>query len=186
MPRKKVEKVISGEAKLKQKSGFRKMADNFVAEDMSKVKSYAIHDVLIPGIKEGIWNIFTNCLDIFLFGGSRRTNKNYRGEKISYIDYTNRYSKSSPATEDRFKPHSVYDYKDVTVNSYGEAQAVIDQLSAIIDQYGQASVADLYESVGVTHNFTDLKYGWNNLSTAEIRRVRDGYAIDLPRVRPLD
>ena len=184
--RKKVEKVISGEVKLKKKSEIRKLADNFMAEDMSKVKSYAIHDVLIPGIKEGIWNIFTNCLDIFLFGGTRRSGKSYRGDKISYIDYTNRYSKQSAPADDRFKPHSVYDYKEVTVSNYGEAQAVIDQLSAIIDQYGQASIADLYDSIGVTHNYTDLKYGWTNIASAEIRRVRDGYALDLPRVRPLD
>ena len=56
----------------------------------------------------------------------------------------------------------------------------------ILEKYGMVSVADLYDLVGVTGNYTDNKYGWTNLSNAEIVRVRDGYQIKLPRARVLD
>ena len=49
-----------------------------------------------------------------------------------------------------------------------------------------ATVADLYELVGVTGEYTDNKYGWDSLGSASVTRVRGGYLVDLPRTRLLD
>ena len=49
------------------------------------------------------------------------------------------------------------------------------------------TVADLYDLVGLNHNFTDNKYGWTNLRNAQPVRDRDGYYIlKLPRAVPID
>ena len=47
------------------------------------------------------------------------------------------------------------------------------------------SVADLNDIIGVTGSYTDNKYGWYDLSSAQITRDKSGYALKLPRVRPL-
>lgn len=68
----------------------------------------------------------------------------------------------------------------------GEAEDVLMSLNELIDVYGKASVADLYDLVGISGRYTDVKYGWTNLMTASHTRVRDGYLLKLPRVMPLN
>ena len=58
-------------------------------------------------------------------------------------------------------------------------------MDEIIDMYGRVSVADLYDLVGITGNYTDNNYGWTNLASAEPIRVRDGYVIKLPKAMPI-
>ena len=55
---KKVEKVISGTAKVRKKTGARKVADAIISEDASNVGSYIVMDVLVPAIKDVISKIF--------------------------------------------------------------------------------------------------------------------------------
>ena len=59
-------------------------------------------------------------------------------------------------------------------------------LDELIETYGLVRVADLYDLVGITGNYTDNKYGWMNIRNAEIMRVRDGYMIKMPRAVPID
>lgn len=37
----------------------------------------------------------------------------------------------------------------------------------------------------ISCNYTDNKYGWTDLSSAQVERVRDGYVIRLPRATSL-
>ena len=53
-PPKKVEKVVSGIAKVQKKSGVQKFAGALVSDDMEKVKSYILEDVIIPALKDTI------------------------------------------------------------------------------------------------------------------------------------
>ena len=48
------------------------------------------------------------------------------------------------------------------------------------------SVADLYDLVGISGNYTDNKYGWTNLRNSDVQRVRDGYLLKLPKALPFD
>ena len=59
-------------------------------------------------------------------------------------------------------------------------------LEDMIDQYDIASVADLYDLVGIVGSYTDNKYGWTSVRSARIERVRDGYVIRMPKALPLD
>ena len=59
-------------------------------------------------------------------------------------------------------------------------------MDEIMEEYHIVRVADLYDLVGVTGDYTDNNYGWTNIRNAKIVRVRDGYKIDMPRALPLD
>ena len=58
----------------------------------------------------------------------------------------------------------------------------------LLDQYKLVSVADLYDLVGISGDYTDNKYGWTNLRNARVERLRyeDGYILKLPKALPLD
>ena len=59
-------------------------------------------------------------------------------------------------------------------------------MDEMISVYGIVSVADLYDLIGVTGNYTDNKYGWTDIRSASVVRVRDGYIVKMPKAMPLD
>ena len=78
------------------------------------------------------------------------------------------------------------DYDDIVLDKRDEAEDVLSRMDELISTYGMASVADLYELVGVTGNYTDNKYGWTDIRSASAIRVRDGYLLKLPKALPLN
>ena len=60
------------------------------------------------------------------------------------------------------------------------------RMDELISSYRVVSVADFYDLAGITPEYTDNKYGWTDIRSANIVRVRDGYMIKLPRAVPLD
>lgn len=70
--------------------------------------------------------------------------------------------------------------KDIVLASRSDAEEVLTQLRALLNDYGFVTVSDLYDLVGITSKITDNKYGWTDLKTAVIKGVRTGYLLDLP------
>lgn len=181
--KKKVEKVVSGNVKVKKKNGVTKFADNFISEDIHNVKSYVITDVLIPSIKRAISEMVTNGIDMILYGSTGVRSKRSSADRVSYRNYYDRRD------DDRYRDRvrtSPYSFDDIVLDSRGEAEEVLERMGELIDQYGIASVADLYDLVGVSGNYTDNKYGWTNIRNAEPIRVRDGYMLRLPKALPIN
>ena len=70
--------------------------------------------------------------------------------------------------------------------SRGEAEAALSKMDEVIDVYGTVSVADLYDMCDLTAPYTSNRYGWSNIQTAEVARLRDGgYVLKLPRALPI-
>ena len=172
-------------AKTKKKSEVKKFADVFIAEDITSVKDYIVNDVLIPAAKKAISDIITNGIDMILYGEAKgRDRRRDGGSRVSYTKY---YERDRDRDYDRGRARrSVYDYDDIILDTRGEAEDVLNRMDDLIDAYGMVSVADLYDLVGVSGNYTDNKYGWTNLRNAEVRRTRDGYLLKLPKALPFD
>ena len=181
--REKLEKIIKGTAKTK-KNEMRKLRDVFISEDAKSVKSYILMDVLVPAIKDAIEDIVTNGIRMVL-RGETSARKSSSASKISY----NRIY-DSKINNDRFardsSPSLRYSYDDIVLESRGEAEDVITRMEEIIEEYGFVRVADLYDLVGITGDYTDNKYGWTSIRSAEPVRVRNGYMLRLPRAVPLN
>lgn len=186
--KKKVEKVVTTTA-VKRKNGVRKFADSFISEDAANVKSYVVSEVLIPALKKAISDIVTDGIDMILYGSSGKSRQN--STKTSYISYRN-YSdprdKKYSYRETSRSTNAGYSYDDIILSTRSEAEEVILAMSELVETYGVASIADLYDLVGVSGNFTDNKYGWTkaNIRNAEVVRTRDGYLLKFPRARLID
>ena len=185
--KKKVEKVVTGKVKTKKKNEVQKFADVFLADDMKSVKNYIFVDVLVPSIKKAVADIVKNGIDILLYGeGSIGKRSNSTASKISYGRYFDDTS-TRTSTRTSTKLGIGYDFKDVILDSKGEAEEVMFRMDELIAAYGMVSVADLYDLVGITGNYTDNKYGWTDLRSAETVRLRDGgILLKLPKAIPLD
>lgn len=186
---KRVQKVVKTPVKTK-KNELRKFADIFISEDVSSVKSYIFMDVLVPAIKKAVYDIVTNGIDMFLYGGSGRGKGTSSGSKVNYRSYydqknNNNNSGGSRGSENS-KSRNGFEYDDIVFNNRGEAEAVKEQMQATIGRYGVVTVADLYDMVDLSAPFTSQKYGWMDVSGTEVMRVRDGYVLKLPRAVPID
>ena len=164
---KRCDKIVTGSVKTKKKSEVRKFTDVFISDDISKVKESVVFDILIPSFKKIISEVVTNGIDMILYGEMGHTKKSgVAASKVSYrnySDYSNERRSYRPATR------STYSYDEVILGSRGDAEAVLMRLEETIDDYGFASVGDLYDIVGVTGSYTD-----NN------------YVLRMPKVQPID
>ena len=178
---KKVEKVVTGKVITKKKSALSKIADEFISEDAKNVKSYILGEVLIPAIKKAVSDIVTDGIDMILYGGARKGGRRSSADRVSYRSYSD-YDRP----RDTRSTVSRRSYDDIILDSRGEAEEVLMRMDELMDTYGLVRVADLYDLVGITGDYTDNKYGWTNIRNAEIVRVREGYAIKMPRAIPID
>ena len=182
---KRVEKVVRGKVKT-QKNNKRKLADLFISEDAGNVKNYIFLDVIIPAVKKAIYDLVVGALDMSLYGGRGGGGRRSTADKVSYRDY-NSVSRRDTRSYESARTTSGYSYDDIILDSRGEAEEVLDKMFELLDTYQFVSVADLYDLVGITGNYTDNKYGWTNLRGAEPVRMRDGgYALKLPKAYPID
>lgn len=181
--RKKVDKVISGTAKVKKKSGLHKVSDIFISEDARNVKTHILTDVLVPVIRNTILDIIIDSATMIFKGESGRSRNRY--DRVSYSNYYDRNG-SRHSSASTVKARTEYSYDDITVETRGEADEVLFRMNELLDLYGVVTIADLNDLVGITGNYTDNKYGWTSLRHAEAVRVRDGYKLRLPRAIPID
>lgn len=182
---KRVQKVVKGPVKTKRNDA-RKFADIFISEDVGSVKNYIFMDVLVPAIKKAIYDIVTNGIDMFLYGGGGGGNRKSgsSGAKVSYRNFYEQ--KNSPPRHSESSSRSGFEYEDIVFSNRGEAEMVKQQMQDTISRYGVVTVADLYDMADLTAPFTSQKYGWMSVSNAEVKRERDGYVIKLPRAAALD
>lgn len=180
-------KVIKGKAVKKKKGLGKKFSETFLSEDRGTVGEYLIFDVLIPAAKDTLTDLVGKGLEMMLYGDARsspsRSRASGRGGYRSYSKYSETPRKKPQiSTRDR---RQLY-FDDVLLETRGDAERALDYLLDRIDAYDVATVADFYDAVEVTSDYTDSKYGWYDLGDAYVKRVRDGYTIVLPRAEYLD
>ena len=186
--KKKVDKVVSGSVKTKKKSSLSKFADTFIEEDKDTVVGYLLSEVLIPSFKKMVSDTIKTGIDKMLYGDAEVSRSNSPASKISYSKYYNdksSYNRSSSTTPVANR-RDTYEYNNIVLETRGDAEAVLMGMDDIIAKYEIVSVADLYDLVGIAGSYTDYKYGWTDIRSARIERVRDGYVIRMPKALPLD
>ena len=184
LPEKKIQQITTGKVRVKKKSEMSKFKDVFISVDVSNVKSYIFMDVLVPAVKKAISDIVRDGIDMILYGDTKRGNRSSNASYVSYRDYSNRDRRDDCRSGSLNR--SGYSYDDIILETRGEAEDVLTRMDELIETYGVVSVADMYDLVGKTCNYTDNKYGWKNIRTAEPIRVRDGYMLKLPKAGPID
>lgn len=190
--REKLQPIAKGKKVEKKPETFK---DMFKANS-SSIKEYIIMDILIPTTKRTISeivgsssDILVDTIDTILFGEKRSRSRRRSGSgRTSYYKYYD--DRDRDRGRDRERPARVrgYEFDDIILETRREAEEVLDRMEDLIDTYKIVSVADLYDLVGISGNYTDNKYGWSNLRSARVESLRygDGYILKLPKALPLD
>lgn len=180
---KKIEKVVDdGGVKVKRSLG-KKFSETFLAGDLNSVKEYLIMDILIPTIRDTMLDILHGSLDV-LFGSSPRRRSRDSGRK-TYVSYDG-ISRSSSRRErehnreERRSRKSGFDAEDYIFDKKTDAERVFNNMVDILEEYNAVTVTDFLDSIGKSTDYTLQNYGWTNLAEGKVKRVRDGYILDLP------
>lgn len=193
-PDKKIEAIPGIVAKERKKTLGQKFAEMFTGESAGNVWNYVLLDVLVPSAKNMASDALTSAVERFLFGDSRPRGRGVLGGGVGpgYTNY-NRMSTSSRDAHPRSDPRQMtqraraaHDFAEIVLETRGQAEEVLDRLTTIIEDYQVVTVNDLYDAVNISGNFTDAKWGWDNLAGTQIRHVREGWLLDLPRPIPLN
>lgn len=180
---KRAKQVVRGTVRPKKKNELVKFAETFIAEDVSNVGNYIWKDLIVPTIQKTIVNIVTDTANMVFLGKSGRTSAGNQssGSKVSYRSYYDEPKRAEiPKATNRF------DFEELEFSSRGEAEAVRVELSRIVNRYGYARVADMYDLAGLVPPVASYKYGWTDVSSADVRRWNDSYIVKLPSAMPID
>lgn len=177
-PEKKFEKVTTGKVATKEKNDIQKVASMFIAEDLKTVKDHILKDVAVPKLQDFFADLMIATINM-VFHGDDRPRNNYSGSyaqpnRVSYNQYSGRNNNQA-------RPAAAINYQDVIFSSRGDAEEVLSQMIDAISTYDCVSVADFYDLVGMTSNYTDNKYGWYDMRSAYVQAVNGGYIIRLPK-----
>ena len=198
--RKKMAPVVKGPV-IQQKPSFASKFKNSFLGDGGNVGEFVVYDILVPAFRNTLSDMGFGLIDMFL-GGGRSRDRGYDSRVVrdrgrSYVSY------NSPSDRDRRGGRGGRDSRDndrrdvdradrarhefgnIVYTSRGEAEEVLSHLVDLTIEYGEATVAAFYELSNIESNHTDNRYGWTTLRDAYTERVRNGYAIRFPQVRPL-
>lgn len=182
---KNVQKIVTGEVSTRKKSLGSRIAETFTGDDARSVGQYVLFEVVIPTVKQLMFDAFTQGFERSLFGESSRARGTTINGRASYTPY-NRVSKPEPQARTLSQQaRATHSFQEIVMQDRGEAELVVDHLAELVSQYGQATVSDFYGLVGVTGSFTDDKWGWTSMAGSRVRRVNGGYLIELPRTTDL-
>lgn len=191
-PKKKPEKIITGEVVQRKPSLAKRIIQNFTGDDVHSVGSYVLFEVAVPALKTMLSDAVSQGVERLMFGDSRPRSSN---RTVGYHNYS-RYAdkrptpgsstsappwRADPRTAPRPTTQANNAYNEIVLADRGDAEEVLDRLAAQIDEYDIASVSDLYDLVGLTSEFTDEKWGWTDIRGARVRRVPEGFLLELPR-----
>lgn len=185
---KEIRQISTNAARIRKKSPGRKFVESFIADDAKSIKDYILYDVILPAFKNTVVDAITNSVQMIFWGDTKRPSNTTRNGGRTYVSYGGYSSISSQNSRRPISDISRarHDFDDIILDSRGEAEEVLSQLVDLTIDYGRASVSDLYCMVGIQSNHIDRKWGWTDLSTAYVARVRDGYMIKLPKTVIID
>lgn len=198
--KKQIKRVTKNPVQVQKKPVGLRFKETFIKGNATTAWRDVVVDILLPSAKDTVADAVGQYVERLLFGESRgprrrgaiqnglmQTFTNYRGVSTANVPPWQRPGAPQQNDVPR-QTRTQHDFSQLLFASRVEADEVLDQMYATLAQYEAVTVADLYEMCGITPQFTDERWGWEDLTGAEARRVRGGggYVLNLPRTIQID
>jgi hypothetical protein len=196
-PRVKRDKLVEGTVTMRKKSVPTRMFHTLFSGQTDSVSTYVVGEVLLPAAKNMLADTVGMIADAFrqgmeqaIFGDTRPSRT---GSRPGYTNYSNVKSSGVSTARQAYgerkftaQQRANHDFSDAIFQNRGEAEDVLEKLQILIEQFKVATVADLYDYLGVTNEFVDNTWGWTDLRGASVVMVRGGHLLRLPKPIPID
>lgn len=187
-------KPLDVNVSIKKKSWLSRMAGKFLSDDAKTVGTSYTSDMLIPKVKNFIFETVKYVLEVSMFGrtSAPRNTSGFNG--INYWTGSQRvqtqsfFSQPQPQNMVAGTSNSLSQISDIVFPDRVSALSVIDQMSQIAERYGNVSVATFYDIIRRPElsKHTDNGYGWDDLSLAYVKNSGNGgYNIIFPKLTPI-
>jgi hypothetical protein len=186
---KQVPRVTHGEVRTRKKGLGTRFRETFFGGSGKTALQIVVGDVLVPAAQDMVINSVQEYLERTIKGdGPRRRGRSSAPTAQTIHTEYHRFAQSGQQARTlantRGRPRHEFD--EVLLDSWAEAQDVLEALVEMLERYNSVSVADLYASVGLRSKHTDQKWGWYDLQGSRVRRTREGFLLDIPDPVPLD
>jgi hypothetical protein len=186
-----VQKIIEGKVVRRKAPWYQRLVRGLIAEDVTDMGDLFIAGIIQPAIRNLIWDLGTNVLNSTLYGPSGRGQRRVGsagsmvGGPVTSLRQRFEQMPTEPRSMSR-QDRARHNFDNIQFEDREEAIIVLDALIQRIVKYRVASVADLYDYAGVTAgSYLDQKWGWDDLTTADVRQHRGGWLLDLPQPEPI-
>lgn len=192
-PREKIKPVTSAKTGGRRKRGVgRQFKETFFKGTAQDVRGFIIEDVVVPAIRDTIHEAIQGGLERLIYGDRVSPRARVRSPLMSqapgHVSY-DRIStqQSKPQSRTISKSSRVrHEFHEILIPSSQEAHEVLERMYDYLSQYGEVSLAHLYDLTDIEPSHTDLKWGWRSLKGAKALRLRSGeFLLDLPEPEPL-
>lgn len=196
--RPKLEKVVGTPPVKRKKPLGRKVRDTFTSEDAKSVGHFVVVDVVVPMLKDLVFEVVNQALGRSLWGNVAHRGVNrfmqgppqHSGPSGQMISY-NLMSKPGATNLRAMAPdgpttmstaaRSGHNFEELLFTNRGEPDVVLERLQDVINEYKMVSVSELYELIGHPTSHTDNKWGWYNLAGAGVQQAHRGWVLILPK-----
>jgi hypothetical protein len=190
---KNIERITSGEVVRRRKPLRKRFSETFIAGDAKTAVQYALYEIVFTAFRDMAVDSVNGITEKLFYGDTRR----HRGitppqtgpyGNVAYNRVSDPRAGRLPSAQRALSrmARARHDFDEIVLDDRSEAEDVIDRLFDLVSRYDEATVADLYELLGLGSTHPDHKWGWTNLQGAGVTRVRGGYLLDLPDPRPLE
>lgn len=184
----KVQQVTSGATVRRKRGVARQFKETFVQGDIRTAVSSVALEILVPSVKELVFEMFETGMRALIFGDDakrRPSSVNSGYANLGHVAYNRMATPAvgAPSAERVLsrRARARHDFGEIIIHSRDDANEVIDTMFDIVSRYGQVSIAALYEMVGVQSAMTDMKWGWTNLQGSKaVRNRQNEYQLQLP------
>ena len=191
IPEKTIEKVVTNDVTIKKKNKLKKISETFFGGTPQDAVKSVLMDVLIPALKQTLYDMISTGSQRLLFGNTVANGRPVIGRPITggRVNYAKQYTSSvnSNRTISRItaEPAQNHDFNQIMYPTRADAENVLSKMYDLINEYGQATVANLYQLSGVTTSAQDYDWGWSDVRRSRIIGVQNGmqeaYIIDFPQ-----
>ena len=175
--------------KPKKKKFGQKRKETMFSEDVGNgsVTEYVFFKILIPSVKRILSDMANTAINMALGLDPKTRTIQANTHTANASVYRDRnYSRTYSASEqNRRSAVSELVWDEATAND------IFNQMSDLIERYGNCSLADAYSIMGLGDRIcrTDRNWGWTSMRGADVvavDRLDDRWIIDMPPARPLN
>lgn len=168
----------SGTVKKKERI---RLFDIFFSGDWRTALLTTVDEVVIPNLMDLFVDMGNAFLKAWVYGDKApKKEQNLIVNRVPYNDPSSIKGNIATRRVDRFN------FAELVFNDKAFATDVLVDLKTDLASYQIATVFDLYDHAGVDTKPTDRNYGWTNLDTAYVDKVRGGWIIRLPKPLPIE
>jgi hypothetical protein len=188
--RPKIEQVTSANAERKKPGLGRKLKTTFVHGSMRDTGDYMVTDVIVPAVRDMLFDAFESGLQRLIYGDSTRTRRTAAPSaysNVGRVNYSSQYKSPNISQQPMGarmlsnRSRTMHDFGEIIIDSRRDADEVIEQMYEILSRFGVVHVADLYALTGIQSSHVDHKWGWTGLQGTKAIRKGDGrFLLALP------